>query len=607
MSVELCKKAEKERRDSTLSIAEMLLRSSYYAALQRQARRVLSTTAAGGEYKGPEMRRYVRPLRTPQHGVDILHDPLYNKGTAFNEYERDRLGLRGLLPPAYRSLDQQARRVVAQMEKIKTDEGKNLYLQSLHNRNETLYFRTLVNNIAMCAPLVYTPTVGLVCQQFGSQFRRSRGMYFSFNDRGLMASMVHNWPHSDVHVIVVTDGSRILGLGDLGVNGMGIPIGKLALYCAAGGIAPHRVLPITLDVGTNNETLLQDENYLGVRERRLTGDEYFHLVDEFMAAVFARWPNVIVQFEDFETAKAVPLLARYKDKYRMFNDDIQGTGSVCLSGLLSALRNAGSTIKTARVLCAGGGSAGLGVCSQLVEGMVEAGMPIQDAREKFAICTNLGVLGRKDGQRGDPHYSQPGGMQSLHTPWVHSALSDGTSLVDAVRQFKPTVLLGLSTAHGIFNQAVIEAMNEVNPSQPPVIMPMSNPTSRAECTPEEAYRWTNGRAVVATGSPFAPVTLASGKVLVPSQCNNMYIFPGIGLAASVSGVTSITNKMLYAAAAACTNSMTEQEIAEGRTFPDIVRIREVSKRVALAVIEEGASPRTLTLTLTLRLHARWCP
>lgn len=408
------------------------------------------------EYVGPEMMKNLKPLRTPQFGVDILHDPLWNKGTAFNDYERDRLGLRGLLPPAFRTLEQQEKRVMNVIQKLESDEQKNLYLQDLHNRNETLYFRTLVNHIDIMAPLVYTPTVGLVCQQFGNQFSKARGMYFSKNDRGLMSSMVHNWPHNDVHVIVVTDGSRILGLGDLGVNGMGIPIGKLALYCAAGGIAPHRVMPVTIDVGTNNQALLNDENYLGIREKRLSGDEYFHLIDEFMEAVFSRWPNVIVQFEDFETTKAVPLLARYREKYRTFNDDIQGTGSVCLSGLLSCVKNSGSKLVEARVLCAGAGSAGLGVCSQLVEGMIEAGLSETEARARFAICTNLGVLGKNDGKNGDPHHKQ--GMQDLHTPWVNNTLSDGASIVDAIRQFKPTVLLGLSTAAGLFNEEIVRAM-----------------------------------------------------------------------------------------------------------------------------------------------------
>ena len=414
--------------------------------------------AVRGEYSGPPMLRTSKPLRTPQFGVDILHDGLWNKGTGFNEFERDRLGLRGLFPPALRTLEQQASRVKKALDDLPTDEWKNLYLQDLHNRNETLYFRTLVDNIDVMAPLVYTPTVGQVCMQFGNQFTRARGMYFSKFDRGLMASMVYNWPHNDVHVIVVTDGSRILGLGDLGVNGMGIPIGKLALYTAAGGIAPHRVLPVCIDVGTNNQSLLDDENYLGVREKRISGDEYYHILDEFMEAVYARWPSVIVQFEDFETSKAVPLLARYREKYRMFNDDIQGTGSVCLSGLLSCVRNSGGKLQDARVLCAGAGSAGLGVCSQIVEGMMEAGLNEKDARARFAICTNLGVLGRDDGKNGDPHHKAQGGLQDLHRPWINQGLSDGTSIVDAIRQFKPTVLLGLSTAAGLFDEKIVRAM-----------------------------------------------------------------------------------------------------------------------------------------------------
>jgi len=542
--------------------------------------------------------RHLRPLRTPQFGVDILHDPLWNKGTAFNYSERDRLGLRGLLPPAERSLEQQKERVLKHLEKEVGDVNKNMYLQDLHNRNETLYFKTLVDHIDVMAPLVYTPTVGVVCQQFGSQYKRSRGMYFSKNDRGQFSSMVWNWPHSDVHVIVVTDGSRILGLGDLGVNGMGIPIGKLALYCAAGGIAPHRVLPVTIDVGTNNQTLLDDPEYLGIREHRLEGQEYTDMIDEFMAAVFHRWPNVIVQFEDFETTKAVPLLERYRDMYRMFNDDIQGTGSVTLSALLSTVRISGGKLTDARILCAGAGSAGLGVCSQLVEGMIEAGLSRSKAKDHFAVCTNKGVIGVLDGKFNDPN--SPANNDTInhtHADWRSNSLSDGMSLLEAIETFKPTVLLGLSTAGGIFNKEVVQAMAKHN--RKPIIMPMSNPTSRAECTPEQAYLWTEGRAVVATGSPFPPVTMPDGRVLVPSQCNNMYIFPGLGLAASVSGVTKITNKMLYLAAEACTHSMTEAEIAEGRTFPNIKRIREVSRDVAVAVIEEG-----LRAGLTTKIGAK---
>ena len=536
-------------------------------------------------------RRHMRTLRTRQYGVDILHDPLWNKGTAFDNEERDRLGLRGLLPPDIRTIEQQMARVMDHLKSESSNEKKNMYLQDLANRNETLYYRTLVENIEKMAPLVYTPTVGDVCKQFGNQFRRSRGMYFSMDDRGHMNTMMHNWPLDDVRVIVVTDGSRILGLGDLGVNGMGIPIGKLALYCAAGGVAPHRVLPVTLDVGTNNEELLRDPNYLGKRERRLVGPDYYDMVDEFMHAAYGRWPNAIIQFEDFETPKAVPLLARYKDKYRMFNDDIQGTGSVTLSCLLSAARNAGKQLKDLRVVCAGAGSAGLGVCDQIVKGMMMQGLSEEEARSRFCVLSINGVLGKADGAHGDPNHKE--GLTELTEPWVTPALSDGTALKDAINEFKPNVLLGLTTAGGLFTKEVLESMAAVN--ETPIIMPMSNPTAKAECTAEEAYIHTKGKAVVATGSPFEPVVY-DGKTFIPSQCNNMYIFPGIGLAASVSKVELITDKMLYVAAEACTNSMTREEIDEGRTFPNINRIREVSKLVATAVIEEGLEQDMCSLT-----------
>lgn len=395
--------------------------------------------------------------------------------------------------------------------------------------------------------------------------------------------MVYNWPHDDVHVIVVTDGSRILGLGDLGVHGMGIPIGKLALYCAAGGIAPHRVLPVTLDVGTNNKSHLADPDYVGLQVPRLQGDEYFELVDEFMAAVFHRWPNVIVQFEDFETSKAVPLLAKYRNRYRCFNDDIQGTGAVTLAGILSAARNGGASITDMRLLCVGAGSAGLGVCNQVMLGMIEAGLTREEALSRFAVCSVDGVIGAADGSHGDPHHKA--GMHEDHVEWVNRSLSDGTSLLETVRAFKPTVLLGLTAHGGVFTEEIVRLM--AAQCERPIIIPMSNPTSNCECTAEDAYKWSDGRAVVATGSPFPPVTLADGRTLIPSQCNNMYIFPGIGLAASVGGITRITNAMLYRAAVACADSMTAEDVAEGRTFPNIKRIRTVSLKVAVAVIEEG--------------------
>ena len=368
---------------------------------------------------------------------------------------------------------------------------------------------------------------------------------------------------------------------------MGIPIGKLALYCAAGGIAPHRVLPVTLDVGTNNKSLLEDPTYLGIRKPRLTGDEYLSVVDEFIGAVFGRWPGVVVQFEDFESTKAQMLLDRYRSNFRVFNDDIQGTGCVTLAGIMSAARNAGSSITEMRFLCAGSGSAGLGVCSQIVDGMVEAGMNREDAMKRFVVVTSLGAIGNPDGKHKDPNHSR--GLTEERRGWLNNSVSDGADMLEVVNQFKPTCLLGLSTQPNVFTEPMIRQMNADCKTKGirPIVMPMSNPTSKSECSPEQAYTWTDGNAVVATGSPFLPVSFPDGRKFIPSQCNNMYVFPGLGLAASVAGVTRITDKMLYKAAVACSNEMNAEEISEGRTFPNIKRIREVSQAVACAVIEEA--------------------
>jgi len=373
----------------------------------------------------------------------------------------------------------------------------------------------------------------------------------------------------------------------LGAHGMGIPIGKLALYCAAGGIAPHRVLPVVLDVGTNNKDLLHDEDYVGVRQTRLQGEEYYEMCDEFMAAVFERWPGVVVQFEDFETPKAIALLERYRNKYRVFNDDMQGTGCVTLAGLLSCARNAGTSLTDMRFLCAGAGSAGLGVCSQIVEGMVEQGLSKEEAMQRFVVCTSKGALGHSGGRHGDPNHKR--GLQEERVPYVNQAVADGTSMLDVVKEFKPTVLLGLSTQKGVFTEDIVKMMAQQCKESKvrPIIMPMSNPTSKSECDPEDAYAWTDGDAVVSTGSPFPPVTLPDGRTFVTSQCNNMYVFPGIGLAASVAGVSRITDRMFYRAAVACMESVTSDEQAEGRTFPKLSRIRIVSHAVACAVIDEA--------------------
>jgi len=527
-------------------------------------KRLLSSSSNG--------KKYPKPFVSKMKGVGILHDPITNKGMVHPMTERDRLNLRGLIPPRIKSLDEQVEKVLSALRKEESDVRKNLYLQDLHDRNETL------------APLIYTPTVGIVCQQFGVDFRRSRGMYFSLMDRGMFSEMCYNWPTDDVRVIVVTDGSRILGLGDLGVHGMGISIGKLALYCAAGGIAPSQVLPIVLDAGTNNTELRESNDYVGTPVPRLEDGPYFDMLDEFVQAIFQRWPNVVLQFEDFETKRANPLLEKYRYKYRVFNDDIQGTGCVTLAGVMSAARNAGISITDMRFVCVGAGSAGLGVCAQLIDGMIRAGLSREEAMSRFVVCTSKGAIGIADGTFGDPNHAR--GLNNERKQWLNPNISDGADLLTVMKQFKPNCLLGLAAQGGIFTEDVIRAMVQHAPSDKLVIMPMSNPTSRAECTPAQAYEWTNGKAVVATGSPFGPVTF-NGTTLTPSQCNNLYIFPGLGLAASIASIRHITDAMLYRAAVACVDSMTPSEIQEGRTFPAIRRIRDVSANVACAVIEEG--------------------
>jgi malate dehydrogenase (oxaloacetate-decarboxylating)(NADP+) len=541
-------------------------------ATQQQRVRWLSITVE---------KRFPKPIKVKERGDAILNNSLWNKGMAFDYCERDRLNMRGLLPARVRTFEEQVERQIKIVRSMAPEGAvkQSLYLRDLHNRNETLYHRLVLDHIQEIAPLIYTPTVGDVCQQFGSQFRQTRGMYFSRWDRGMFSAMVYNWPFDDVHIIVVTDGSRILGLGDLGVHGMGIPIGKLALYCAAGGIAPHRVLAVTLDVGTDNEELLNDPDYIGIQERRLDGDEYYDMVDEFMQAVTQRWPGVVVQFEDFATPKAVPLLAKYRHSYRCFNDDIQGTGCVTLAGVLSAARHAGKSLSEMRFVCAGAGSAGMGVCTAIMQGMVMmGGLSEAEARSRFVICTHLGAIGSPAGQggggaHGDPHFPEMDADEDRR-PWCNATVQDGTSLLETVRSFRPDCLLGLAAAPAIFTEEIVRAM--AAHCDTPIIMPMSNPTDKAECTPAQAYEWTGGRAVVATGSPFEAVDGIDGRTFIPSQCNNMYVFPGIGLAASVAGVRRITDQMLYRAAIAVVDCMTAEERAAGRTFPAIERIRLVS-------------------------------
>eukprot|EP01102_Stenamoeba_stenopodia_P008339 TRINITY_DN2392_c0_g1_i1.p1 TRINITY_DN2392_c0_g1~~TRINITY_DN2392_c0_g1_i1.p1 ORF type:complete len:607 (-),score=143.98 TRINITY_DN2392_c0_g1_i1:173-1993(-) len=535
------------------------------------------TDGAGVKYDAPD---YLQPLIVDKDGIDLIHDPLYNKGTGYPIPERDRLRIRGLVPPRTFTLQEQVERVLARYHEINDDVQKYVYISSLQDRNETLFYRLLMENISQMASIIYTPTVGEACQKFGTMFRRARGMYFSSLDKGEMISMVYNWPSDEVDIIVVTDGSRILGLGDLGVHGMGIPIGKLALYVAGAGIHPNRVLPVTIDVGTDNQALLQDKFYLGNRHSRLKGPEYYQIIDEFLHAVYTRWPNVLVQFEDFNNEHALPLLEKYRNKYLCFNDDIQGTGAVALAGILCALRAQSlppNALTKQRVVCLGAGSAGLGVCNSLVMGMVQEGLTAEEAYKNFWLVDKDGLLGL--------------GRKSItpsQLPYCRLDEKNGSSLLETIRKVKPTILLGLSGVGATFTEPVIREMAKHCPR--PIIFPLSNPTSKAECTAEQAYRWTDGNAIVASGSPFKPV-IYNGKTLTPTQGNNMYIFPGLGLGVIASKSKRITDSMFYAAAKTLAAWVPDEDVLQGKVYPGISRIRDVSLKIAVAVcnvaLEEG--------------------
>jgi len=531
------------------------------------------------------------PLRIRAKGAYVIQNPLFNKGTAFSYPERDRFGLRGLLPPRRIAMNVQKQKVMANLKALSSDIERNVYLANVCDNNETLFHALLLEEIEYLAPIIYTPTVGLACQEFGYRFQRPRGMFISALDRGHMHAALANWPQPDVHVIVVTDGSRILGLGDLGAYGMGIPIGKLALYVAAGGIAPHRVMPVCLDVGTDNEGLLADPFYCGIKQNRIRGDEYFELVDEFLDAVRHKFPNAFVQFEDFSSDVAYDILKYYRNQQDttrkpicVFNDDIQGTGAVTFAGLMSAMISRGDPaekLTDERILIAGAGSAGMGVAHMILAGMVKMGATKEQAAQRFVVVDKEGPL----------HKDRSDHLTKQQKVFARDDLPLGASLLQVCASFKPTILMGLSAVGGIFTEEVVrEVAKHV---EHPFIFPLSNPNSKAECTAEQAYKWTNGKATFAAGSPFEPVTLEDGVTRYPSQCNNMFLFPGIGLAASVAKIERITDDMLYQASIACANAVKDSDRAQGRVYPHVNQIRRVSLEVATAVakaaIDEGMS------------------
>lgn len=533
------------------------------------------------------------PCIVHKRGSDILHDPWFNKDTAFPVTERDRLGLRGLLPPRVISFEQQYLRFMESYHSLeKNTQGQRegfvslakwRILNRLHDRNETLYYRVLIDNIEAFAPIIYTPTVGLVCQNYSGLFRRPRGMYFSAKDKGEMMSMIYNWPSHQVDMIVLTDGSRILGLGDLGVQGIGIPIGKLDMYVAAAGINPQRILPVMLDVGTNNQNLLDDRLYLGLRQPRLEGEEYLSIVDEFMEAVHARWPKAIVQFEDFQMKWAFETLQRYRKKFCMFNDDIQGTAGVALAGLLGTVRSQGrplSDFVNQKIVVVGAGSAGLGVLTMAVQAVKR--MAGEDARPQFFLLDKDGLITKARNNldpAAAPFAKLSGEIEGL-------GLKEGASLIEVVKQVKPHVLLGLSGVGGVFNEEVLKAMRDSDSSKP-AIFAMSNPTMNAECTAADAFKYAGENIVFGSGSPFQNVDLGNGRVGHVNQANNMYLFPGIGLGALLAGARSISDEMLQAASECLASYITEEEIQRGVLYPSINSIRDITVEVATAVIREA--------------------
>jgi malate dehydrogenase (oxaloacetate-decarboxylating)(NADP+) len=508
------------------------------------------------------------PSDSPR-GLSLLRDPLLNKGTAFTEAERDALGLRGFLPAHVFTMQAQAERVLFNLRSLPNDLAKYVALNELHDRNEALFFRVVADNIDEIQPLIYTPTVGLACQRFGYIFQRPRGLFIGANDRGRIAELLGNWPYP-AKLIVVTDGERILGLGDLGANGMGIPVGKLSLYAACAGIHPELCLPVTLDVGTNNEALLNDPYYIGMRQKRLSGAAYDAFVDEFMTAAREAFPGVLIQFEDFANHSAFRLLHKYRDRIPVFNDDIQGTAAVALAGLFSALRINGGKLADQKVLFLGAGEAATGIADLIVSAMMAEGLSEAEAVRRNWLVDSRGLVVK----------DRPG-LTEHKLRYAHDQAPIGDFLT-AINALKPTAIIGVAAVGGAFTSEVLQTMAQIN--RRPIVFALSNPTSKAECSAEEAYRETGGRALFACGSPYDPVEL-DGVRFVPRQGNNSYIFPGVGLGAIASRARLVTDEMFMAAAHTLAYLVSEEDIAQGSLYPSLPRIREVSAHIAVAVAE----------------------
>ncbi len=511
-----------------------------------------------------------------KRGERILHDPRLNKSTAFTEAEREQLGLVGLLPDGVETLELQLQRVALQLDAKTTDLERYIFLNQLLDYDETLFYALVMSDPARFLPLVYTPTVGEASLRFGHIMRRTRGMYLSIRRRGRVRELLRNWPEKDVRFIVVTDGERVLGLGDLGANGMGIPIGKLALYTACGGVPPAVTLPVMLDCGTNNEAILNDPLYLGVRQPRPTTAELDAFVDEFVTAVQEVFPGCCIQFEDWAGVDAIRLLGRYRDRVCCFNDDIQGTAAVALAGVLRALRLTGGRLRDQRFLFLGAGSAATGIAGLLRQAMVAEGASDTEALSRMSMFDKHGLI---ESSRSD--------LLEFQKPYAH-AQKRTSDFVAAIELIRPSAIIGVSTVAKAFNRAVIEAMARIN--QRPIVFPFSNPTSHSECTAEEAYTWSGGRAVFASGSPFPPVRVGD-KMFVPGQGNNVYIFPAIGMGVYATRAIRVTDEMFIAAAQGVAERVTKADLEVGLIYPPQAELLETelhaAERVAEVVLRRG--------------------
>lgn len=546
-----------------------------------------------------------KSVAIPYTGTNLLEISLLNKGSAFSERERAELHLHGLVPPTVETIEEQAERVSAQYSSLKDDLEKHIFLRHLQDVNETLFYHFVVNNVREMLPLIYTPTVGKACQHFSNIYRASRGLFISYPNRERIDEILSNVTKRNVKVIVVTDGGRVLGLGDQGLGGMGISIGKLSLYTACAGVSPAYTLPVALDVGTDNQQLINDPQYMGWRHSRVTGKDYEDFIDAFVQAVKRRWPDVLLQFEDFAQTNAMPILQKYRDQLCCFNDDIQGTAAVTLGSLMAAGRSVGKRLSDQRIAFLGAGAAGCGIAEKIISRMKHEGLSDSEARSRVFMIDRFGLL--TDQMPNLLDFQVNLAQKSANLPWAKD--HKDISLFETVQNAKPTVLIGVSGQPGLFTEEIIKEMYAH--CKNPIVMPLSNPTSRAEALPVDIIRWTEGNALVATGSPFAPVEY-NGKVFPIAQCNNSYIFPGIGLAVIASGAKRVTNNMLMASSEALADVSPMALGLGDDLLPHIEDIEKVSRAIAFKVgkvaQKDGVAPVTSDAELLAAIdESYWYP